>query len=303
MKSVQIFLSSYNGEDTICRQIDSILNQKDVIMYLTIRDDGSTDKTCEVLHSYLQKYPQNIRLIMGENIGWKRSFITLLQNAKRCDYYGFADQDDYWFPEKIIQSIRTMENDTTFNGVKLIQTNCIYTDSHLKIKDTQESRPVQPRNKKAVIAQEYFKGCSMLWNEEAMNLLTKYFPQNDIPHDYWVGLICSWFGKVYYEKKPLFYHIRYGLNSSTDGNRWKGRLKRLKSLAHFKNSVYINPAFDLLEGYSEFMNQKEISFLHRILDYRYRIISRFRLVCDFEFRRDNFWATILFKLTILIGRY
>ena len=45
MKTVQILLSSYNGEKYISRQIDSILQQKDVEVHLLIRDDGSTDGT------------------------------------------------------------------------------------------------------------------------------------------------------------------------------------------------------------------------------------------------------------------
>ena len=37
MKTVQILLSSYNGEKYISRQIDSILCQKDVEIHLLIR--------------------------------------------------------------------------------------------------------------------------------------------------------------------------------------------------------------------------------------------------------------------------
>ena len=95
MKTVQILLSSYNGEKYISRQIDSILRQKDVEIHLLIRDDGSTDGTRAIIKEYEKKYPANVEVVFGENMGWKKSFFTLLRLAGDYDYYAFADQDDY----------------------------------------------------------------------------------------------------------------------------------------------------------------------------------------------------------------
>ena len=51
--SVAVLLSSYNGSKFIERQVQSILNQKDVKVTLFIRDDGSKDeKTLEILEEY-----------------------------------------------------------------------------------------------------------------------------------------------------------------------------------------------------------------------------------------------------------
>ena len=48
MKSILVLMSTYNGEKYIEQQIDSILKQQLVKVYLFIRDDGSSDKTIEV---------------------------------------------------------------------------------------------------------------------------------------------------------------------------------------------------------------------------------------------------------------
>ena len=55
MKTVYVLLSTYNGEQYLCRQIDSILAQKGVIVQLYVRDDGSTDHTLEILDRYQEK--------------------------------------------------------------------------------------------------------------------------------------------------------------------------------------------------------------------------------------------------------
>ena len=49
MIKAAVLLSSYNGERFIREQIDSILNQEEVETELIVRDDGSTDRTREIL--------------------------------------------------------------------------------------------------------------------------------------------------------------------------------------------------------------------------------------------------------------
>lgn len=56
MKSVVVLLSSYNGEQYIKEQIESIFNQKDVDVYLMIRDDGSTDEYSNAIVHAFQKF-------------------------------------------------------------------------------------------------------------------------------------------------------------------------------------------------------------------------------------------------------
>ena len=100
-KCVEILMATYNGAQYVGRQIDSIINQKGVDVHITIRDDGSKDNTPEVLHSYEKLYPSQIKVILGENIGHRRCFLTLLSLATKADYYAFSDQDDIWEEEKL----------------------------------------------------------------------------------------------------------------------------------------------------------------------------------------------------------
>ena len=55
--NVLVLLSTYNGEKFLREQLDSILSQKDVNVFLMVRDDGSTDQTCELLKEYAGNYP------------------------------------------------------------------------------------------------------------------------------------------------------------------------------------------------------------------------------------------------------
>ena len=95
-------MSTYNGEKHLSEQIDSILNQKtEHELFLRIRDDGSHDKTCDIIEEYILRYPSQIELIRGKNVGYNASFFSLIQSASGFDYYSISDQDDIWMPEKL----------------------------------------------------------------------------------------------------------------------------------------------------------------------------------------------------------
>ena len=52
MKKVTVIMSAYNGSKYIERQLDSIFRLKDVDVTCYVRNDGSTDKTLEVLNNF-----------------------------------------------------------------------------------------------------------------------------------------------------------------------------------------------------------------------------------------------------------
>ena len=49
MKEVTILLSTYNGEKYLEEQLESIMSQKGVSTKIIVRDDGSCDRTCDIL--------------------------------------------------------------------------------------------------------------------------------------------------------------------------------------------------------------------------------------------------------------
>lgn len=303
MYKVLILMSTYNGKNKIRKQVESIIQQKDVDSYICIRDDGSDNETIEVIENLAQEYCGRIFVMKENNVGWKQSFLNLVYEADNIyDYYGFSDQDDIWFDDKIINCIHIAEKDD-YRGPQLIHCNSVSVTSDLRPRSEQENRIAAPPSFEAAIATEYFQGCGMLWNKEAMNIIKKYKPNNkDIAHDYWVGLICYLSGKIYFCEKPMFYHIRYDSNSSEDGNRNKGRAKRIKTLLRGENA-YMNPAEDILVGYSEFLSNNEIFILKNILNYKKNCLCKFRLLINRKFVKPTLLATLLLKLAICLNKF
>ena len=99
---VQVLMSTYNGEKYVEEQINSITENQieNVEVSLLVRDDGSRDRTLEVLNVLKAKEPIQIEVMQGKNLGVTRSFLQLIKNAPEADLYFFADQDDRWIKDK-----------------------------------------------------------------------------------------------------------------------------------------------------------------------------------------------------------
>ena len=133
MDKVQVLLSTYNGEKYIKEQIESILNQKEVEIALLIRDDGSTDKTIQILEE-LAMNNENITVYKDENLGPARSFMDLIEKSDEYDYYAFSDQDDVWKPKKLISAINKLKeyNNTPalyMSALEIVDTNLKYIET------------------------------------------------------------------------------------------------------------------------------------------------------------------------------
>lgn len=303
MPSVLVLMSSYNGGERIRQQVQSIMEQTGVEAHLLVRDDGSRSETRDVLSDLARSYQGGMDVEFARNVGWMRSFQQLLQDrrASGYDYYAFSDQDDVWMPDKLASCIRKMEDDD-WSGPKLCQCQSLTTDENLNALPEQEVCYPSPRSRKMCVAQEYFRGCSMVWNQELMSVVQEHPVSSEIPHDYWVGLLGYLFGRVYFCDEPLFCHIRYSDSSSSDGNIKLGRQGRVKDFLSGK-STYINPAEELLAGYRSRLSPEDVRFLEELIDYKQSLSDRMKLVFDGGFRRESGAATSFLKLNILLGRY
>ena len=92
-----IILPVYNAEGSIQACIDSIVSQTFEDWRLLILDDGSTDKTWDMLKSYTDK-----RIIAWQqpNAGAYVARNNLIENVN-CKFLAFIDADDTWSPTKL----------------------------------------------------------------------------------------------------------------------------------------------------------------------------------------------------------
>ena len=105
---VTVLMSVYNGGKYLREAIESILNQTFKDFEFLIIDDGSTDRTPEILQSYDDP---RIKIINNErNIGLTKSLNKGLKMA-RGEYIARMDADDISMPERLEKELTTITND------------------------------------------------------------------------------------------------------------------------------------------------------------------------------------------------
>lgn len=98
---LSVVLATYNGEQFLEEQLDSLNAQTRLPDELVVADDRSTDDTLQILRSFERRARFPVRLIeRTEHLGTCDTFEEALRSA-HGDLLFICDQDDRWHPEKL----------------------------------------------------------------------------------------------------------------------------------------------------------------------------------------------------------
>lgn len=291
---VLVYISTYNGEKYLKEQIDSILNQSQCEVYIYIRDDGSKDKTKDIIIDYCNKY-QNISYSFGENIGYAKSFWKIFEFENTFDFYAFCDQDDIWMPNKLSKAIDFLKvnpkipslytsNVIGYNALEnkysknLFHCNCE--------KDFYES-----------LQKSFLPGCTFVFNSYAFDIAKKYtgFLES---HDWAMYSIISAFGKVYYDDNSSIYYRLHQDNTIGMDDKFKEFIKKVKRFFKKSPKTRSKFAFDFYNTYSsDIENEDYRDFVYNMAFYDKKIS------CFFKFLFSKKIKKITQKILIILRRY
>ena len=106
MKKVSIVIPIYNSEKYLQTCLDSILAQTLKEIEIIAVNDGSKDRSREIIEEYQKRYPSTIHVINKENGGMSDARNKGVEKATG-EYISFVDSDDYIEPtmlEKMYQN-------------------------------------------------------------------------------------------------------------------------------------------------------------------------------------------------------
>ena len=118
---ISILMSVYNGEKHLYAAVDSILKQTFKDFEFIIINDGSTDRTREILESYQD---ERIVLIHQENKGLTRALNKGLSLAKG-EFVARMDADDSCKPERLKKQVAFLRENPE---IVLLGSNCFNVD-------------------------------------------------------------------------------------------------------------------------------------------------------------------------------
>lgn len=206
--NISVAMATFNGEKYIKEQLESIICQLNDNDEIIISDDGSTDKTINIIKSFKDK---RIRVIQGPKEGVKQNFANAI---KECSgkYIFLSDQDDIWLDNKVELVAKCFEE--TKSDCITHNNNVISEDaSKVIIDDFFKYRHSKPGLISNIYKNKYL-GCTMAFR----NTMKEYILPipNDIEmHDQWIGVICEKHGKSFFLDKKLIHYRRHSSNVSS----------------------------------------------------------------------------------------
>ncbi|MCJ1996241.1 glycosyltransferase [Lactococcus piscium] len=301
---VNIVLSTYNGEKFLSEQIDSIQAQTFTDWQLLIRDDGSTDKTFDIIKAYALK-DERIKFIdepERKNFGVINSFYKLIKYDE-ADYYFFSDQDDVWLPEKIaIMLSEATKYDTT--KALMIYMDLSVVDEHLKVINPSMIHSQSHHANTSLLAEltenTVTGGVAMI-----NHALVKRWSRSDnmIMHDWYLALLATATGELVYIDKPgeLYrQHDHNVLGARTWAKRFKKWLNPLQAVQKYWELIITSQG-----QAASLLNQPDLTDEHRELIEKYvdllnqTMINRIKYLKTYNFKKNKLFHTIVFRTLVV----
>lgn len=300
METVCILMSTYNGEKYLAEQIDSLLAQKDVNIDIHIRDDGSIDTTVKILRQYESRF-DNIKVQTGENLGYEKSFYSLMKTVGDYKYYAFADQDDVWDENKLACAVEAIKKKETDKPI-IYWCNLRLVDENLNFIRDLEAPDDDDFKKGRYLVDKYGYGCTMVFNIVLKDLALQYEPKNKISHDNWIGLIGIFLGEYVFDNQTHISYRQHG-NNVIGGNNgligtWKRRIKVLKRIKEYSRALV---AQEILRGYIDLLSGDDIKLLGLVANYRTSFRNKVSLIRDKEICRASKEKDMWFKIMIILS--
>lgn len=290
IKKVVVLMSTYNGEEYLHEQLDSVFSQEGVEVNVIVRDDGSTDKTLFILQEYEKKKP--LKFYTGENLKPAKSFMDLVYNAPDAEYYALCDQDDVWVQGKLkaaVDFLETCDNPALYyHGMNLVDKELNRYGYYFRKQENAKSMEF------SCLYGDEIAGCTMVFNGELLNAIRAYKPSFITMHDGWIHRVCLCVhGSIYGDETAYINYRQHGNNAV--GMQQRKILNQFSEMKK-KECRFSKLAKEMLKGYGNCITSSEQSILENISGYQSSISGIIHL-CIRNIRSE---ASLKLKLKCMI---
>jgi len=237
---VSVIIPAYNHEMYIEEALQSVIDQTYKNIELIVIDDGSTDRTAEIIENFRKKnQDKNIQFIKKQNEGICKTLNRGLVLATG-DYVAFLASDDKWIENKIDEQVAFMENN---KNIGLVCSDAYFTkfnqDTNLKWSnykagmDQYFKKGIQNCNMHEVLlARPLLCAVTVMLRRSIFNEVD-YFDEKlrSEDTDMWLRVARKY--PIGYINQPLVYYRMHGTNISNNNLKLiRGLLRIIRK--HFR---------------------------------------------------------------------
>ena len=214
--NISVAIASYNGENYISEQLDSIISVLKEGDEIIISDQFSSDSTPNILKDYCEKFnfikvvepqPVNISNDPKNSIKISLNFKNAILNCSN-EIIVLCDQDDVWFSNRL-ELIRNAHE----------KYDCVVVNAQIYELDSQVYSTIyELLHPKTHFISNFLKfrvlGCQLSFRADFISKHIDVPIHKDMTHDWWWFLHANLFGKIYIENQVGFKYRRHTSNNS-----------------------------------------------------------------------------------------
>jgi glycosyltransferase involved in cell wall biosynthesis len=293
---VLVIVSTYNGERFLPELIDSVLNQQGVDVHILVRDDGSSDKTVEILKLFSQQH-ENFDYYRGNNVGVINSFndLMLRPEVDKYEWVAFCDQDDVWLPDKLYVAVSALQDCVNEDIPLMYCSNLELVDESLNTIGVMRKH-VRKYTLPMSTVQNIGTGCTEVFNQTAVQLYRQGIGKRMEMHDYWMTLVCMAFGKVIYDELP---HIKYRQH----GNNVVGAREKniVIAVSNINNQDSASRRIEMVQDFIDTYKAIVVAYT-KFTNINNNLLNKICVILDPRYRGIDNKVTVGFKVRTIIGK-
>jgi len=290
---ITVLMSVYNGEKYLRKAVDSILSQTFKDFEFLIINDGSTDRTVEILHSYDNP---RIRIINNEeNVGLTKSLNKGLKLAKG-KYIARMDADDISMPERFERQVEFLEKNP---DIGVLGVNCPVINDHGRVTFILERPTSHTDIVKELLSENQFVHSSLMLRMDVLSSAGGYNEDFRLAQDYELILRLSKTTQVANLPEPLHMWRNNISGDVLTDKRKKQILLRNKARERYLNANYSFSNSDFKLVLANFLNNPTdkvlFKYFFRMLKYRAKDFFEL-LVNERKPRQQDYPSSIIFLM-------
>lgn len=224
MANVDVIMAAYNEEMRVSISIESILTQTYTDWRLLICDDGSKDRTFEIISEYALMYPGKIIALknnINKGLTYTLNKLISMSNAK---YVARMDADDKSRPDRLLKQVSFLDANMEYAMVGTAVEK--YDENGFFARTIYPEKP----DKKSFLWNSPFAHPTIMIRKDVIKDLNGYKDESRTlrceDYDLWMRLYAKGY-KGYNLQEPLFeyYEGRYSYNK----RKFKYRISEMRT--------------------------------------------------------------------------
>lgn len=222
MSRIDILLATYNGAKFLPEQLESLATQTHSDWRLLVRDDGSSDRSLDIVREWAKGCEHEVEIIEDgrTGLGASLNFAALLERSD-APYFACCDQDDVWLPQKLEVMLAAVQQAEARSGTEVPMT----AFSDLKVVDgelnliaesfrdfSRRPRLHEGRELRQVMMHNVVTGCASLGNAALRDKALPIPPEASM-HDWWLAMVAAGLGELVWVPQATILYRQHGGNT------------------------------------------------------------------------------------------